>query len=216
MGIPFGYEPAIGSLQFRIAAICHIYFTDLAFVMLDELAHIPLSCDLYISTDSDEKRRFLERVFSTWQRGIVEVRLVENRGRDIAPKLVTFRDVYSKYDLLIFTHSKKWLPWKKFLTYNLLGSAEIVGSIIDSFARLPSLGMVIPQHYEPIREGGWLNWGGNFRLARRLARQMSINLYPRGVLDFPSGSMFWARPAALAPLLALNLTIKDFPIEKDK
>jgi lipopolysaccharide biosynthesis protein len=32
-------------------------------------------------------------------------------------------------------------------------------------------------------------------------------------LDFPSGSMFWARPDALRPILDLGLTLDEFPEE---
>jgi lipopolysaccharide biosynthesis protein len=31
--------------------------------------------------------------------------------------------------------------------------------------------------------------------------------------DFPNGTMFWARPAALEPLFALNLAADDYPAE---
>jgi len=219
IGVPFGYEPTISSRPFRIAGVCHIFFTDLASEMLEELTHIPFMCDLYISTDSDAKRHYLQQVFSGWKQGSVEIRLVENRGRDIAPKLVTFRDVYANYDLLIFTHSKKshiddeGLGWRKFIVNNLLGSPRIVASIVDAFVRMPSLGMIVSQHYEPIRAGGWLDWQDNYRLARQLALRMGINLHLFGVVDFPSGSMFWTRPAALMPLLNLNLATKDFPTE---
>ena len=97
--------------------------------------------------------------------------------------------------------------------HDLFGSAEIVNSIVELFVRLQSLGMIIPQHYEPIRDHGWVDWGGNFRLARRLARRMGITLDPRGLVDFPSGSMFWARPEALSPLLSLDLSTEDFAKE---
>jgi len=218
VGVPFRYQ-LDDSTSLRIAGICHIYFTDLASEMLEEFKLIPYKCDLYISTDSDEKRSSIERVFSNWEKGSVEIRLVENRGRDIAPKIVSFTDIYSEYDLLIFTHSKKsnsmfGPEWRKFLANNLFGSPQIVKSVVEVFDRFPSVGMVISQHYAPIREGRWLDWGNNYWHAKRLARQMGIKIRLFDVLDFPSGSMFWARPDALTPLLALGLCSGDFPVEK--
>jgi len=42
---------------------------------------------------------------------------------------------------------------------------------------------------------------------------MNIDLSPDNILDITSGSMFWVRPAALKPLLDLNLSIDHFPAE---
>jgi lipopolysaccharide biosynthesis protein len=142
-----------------------------------------------------------------------------NRGRDIAPKVVGFADRYD-YDLVLHLHSKvsdhaRFLaPWRGFLFENLAGSPSIVSSIFDAFDRLPDLGIVASQHYENIRR--WIGWNGNFDQAQVLAKRMGMTLSPTRALDFPSGSMFWARPAALRPLLDLNLSFEDFPDESSQ
>ena len=43
---------------------------------------------------------------------------------------------------------------------------------------------------------------------------MGFDIDPGAALDFPSGSMFWARSAALRPLLDLQLATEDFDEEK--
>jgi hypothetical protein len=58
-----------------------------------------------------------------------------------------------------------------------------------------------------------MGWGPNFAISRELAAWLDLDLTPDSPLDFPAGSMFWARSAALAPLLDAGLTLADFPAE---
>ena len=214
--IPFGFLPL--PVTQTIAAICHIYHVPVAQELRFYLGNLPRPADIYISTDTEQKRTALQAVFAGWEGGEVEIRITPNRGRDIAPKLVGIADVHARYDLVLHLHAKMSThadflsPWRAYLYETLLGTPEIARSIIDAFARLPDLGMVAPQHYEAIRR--WIGWQGNFEAARSLATRMGIPLSPRRALDFPSGSMFWARPAALQPLFDLKLAFEDFPEEK--
>jgi lipopolysaccharide biosynthesis protein len=187
--------------------------------MLSALGEINVSADVYISTDTQEKVDIIRRVFSRWKKGSVTVRVVQNRGRDIAPKLVTFADIYARYELVLLLHSKKSSHynfgerWRDYLVQSLVGSPAIVNSIVTIFDTCPSVGMVIPQHYHELRAVCRLDWGWNFREARRLASRMDIDISENGYVDMPSGSMFWARPQALKPLLDLHLRFEDFPAE---
>ena len=214
--LPFDFPPLAAPAP-RVAVICHLFHPDIALEVRGYLRNLPIPADLFLSTDTERKAAGIRPAFADWTGGNLDIRVTPNRGRDIAPKLVGFADVYAKYDLVLHLHSKKsehasfLAPWRGFLFENLLGSQEVVSSIFDAFARLPKLGMVAPQHYESIRR--WLGWNGNFDVAQDLARRMGIELSPTRALDFPSGSMFWARPAALKPLLDLNLSFDDFPAE---
>ena len=215
VALPFGFAP-LSTAPVRLAVICHLFHTEVAPEVLFYLRNLP-AADVFVSTDSAAKCQALQRLFAGWDRGAVEVRLTPNRGRDIAPKLIGFAAEHERYDMVLHLHSKMsthvpfLTPWRSYLFETLLGSPEIVRSILDAFARLPDLGMVAPQHYEAIRP--WLGWNGNFREASALSARMGIALSPRAALDFPSGSMFWARPAALKPLLDLGLAFEDFPDE---
>ena len=90
--VPFLYAPEISSIP-RLAVICHMYYED----MIDEFKHylsvIPFAYDLYISTDTEEKKQLLLLSLKNWQKGNSEIRIVPNRGRDIAPKLICFKDI---------------------------------------------------------------------------------------------------------------------------
>ena len=217
LAIPFGFPPLQAPPPPRVAVICHLYYPEVGREVRHYLQNLPVPANLFLATDTAEKAEVIRAAFADWEGGRVEVRVVPNRGRDIAPKLVGFADAHADYDLVLHLHSKKsdhahfLAPWRGFLFENLLGSKAAVASILDAFARLPQLGMVAPQHYEAVRR--WLGWNGNYDLAQGLARRMGLPLSPVRALDFPSGSMFWARPAALKPLLDLNLSFDDFPTE---
>ena len=217
MAVPFNYPISTQAGKPTIAIVCHLFYADLVSWLLEVAQESGLLADLYISTDTAEKKDAIDKVLSQWSRGSVDVRVVENRGRDIAPKLLTFADIYDRYDLVLFLHSKKSKhydfgdSWRDFLVQCLAGSPAVATSILDIFRCCPEVGMVIPPHYHRLTDVTPIDWGSNFRRASWLARQMGFELSPDGYLELPSGSMFWARPAAFRPLLDLKLSIDDFP-----
>jgi lipopolysaccharide biosynthesis protein len=195
----------------NIAVIGHMYHPDLYAEIMDTLRRIPYWIDVYFAVPSNGCRRLLTDLcsdISTIKSVAIEV--VPNRGRDIATKFVTFRDVYRGYDYVLLVHTKASIPeWRQWMLSSLAGTPQTVSTIIHAFERNPRLGVVAGEHYEPITP--WVHWSGNAKYAKPLADRMGITL-PRHV-DFPSGSMFWARPAALQPILDLNLTYDDLPPE---
>jgi len=218
--VPFGSTEAPDLVNERVAAIVHLHYEELAGEFRSYLTNVPVDLDVYISTTDSFRASVIEKAFSGWSKGKVEVRLVPNRGRDIAPKLVSFSDVYERYSYVVHLHGKRSKHadvlslWRSFLLENLLGTPEVVASVLDLFEKNPKIGMIASQHFEPMRH--WVNWGGNFENAEELAAKMGFLLNERDPLDFPSGSMFWARTAALKPLLDLHLKADDFDIETNQ
>lgn len=213
--VPFREPPALAPL--RIAVVIHLFNVEMTEQFLRLVNASGMAADLLVTTDTPDKKAIIEREMRTYATGTVTVRLVANRGRDVLPKLSAFITEYKQYDLLLFLHSKKsthleeGADWASFLFTNLLGSSAHVRSIVAIFAANPGIGIIFPQHFERIRQ--YLIWNSNFPAARRLARRMGFRLHPRAPLDFISGSMFWARPAAIAPLIRLGLTAGNFPEE---
>lgn len=218
LAVPFNYSTAELAEAPRLAVICHIFHEEVTVEIQSYLRNIPFAADVFISTDTKAKQAVIERHFAEWSHGAVEVRVTENRGRDIAPKLVGFRDVYDRYEYVLHLHSKQSThasvlgTWRGYLLENMLGSPEIVRSVFEAFTRYPKLGIVASQHFEPVRH--WINWGGNLDLANGLLKTFGTKVTLDQAIDFPSGSMFWARSAALKPLLDLNLAFEDFPPER--
>ena len=91
---------------------------------------------------------------SLWWRE-VHIRAFANIGRDMAPFVVEFKDIYHNYDLVCWVHSKKTPystfslgdEWRKYLLDNILGSTEMVDKIINDFETTPDLGLVFSDHF---------------------------------------------------------------------
>jgi lipopolysaccharide biosynthesis protein len=92
---------------------------------------------------------------------------------------------------------------REFLWENLVGGLfPMLDLAIASLATHSEIGLLMAE--DPHLPG----WQGTRPLAEKLAAQMGLTLFG-DFLDFPSGGMFWARPAALRPFLALNLDDRD-------
>lgn len=206
-----------GAVPPRIGVFCHIFYPDLAAEILAHLSNIPGSVDVLISTDAAAKAAAISGVFGAWRKGVVEVAVVPNRGRDIGPRLTYFRDHHRRYDLVLYLHTKRGQnvvdgdAWRQYLYLNLVGSVAVVETILAAFAQEKRLGVVFPPHWGPVAP--FIDWGGNVEHGTMLARRMGLPGLDGVKAEFPSGSMFWARAAALEPLLGLKLEIDAFEPE---
>ena len=215
--LPFRIAGGIAPPRWRIAVLLHAFHVDQAAEFRHRLAAIPGAFDLYVSTDTEAKAQLLREAFAGGPAARLEVRVMPNRGRDIAPKLLGFADVHRDHDLVLHLHTKAsshnatLAAWRDWLLDSLLGSQPAVASILEAFARLPQLGIVAPRNFPFTRPH--MGWGPNFAISRELAARLDLDLTPDSPLDFPAGSMFWARSAALVPLLDAGLTLADFPAE---
>jgi hypothetical protein len=202
--------PAIKAL----GVFLHLYYDDLAPAFAMRLRHIQTAFSLYISTDTEAKAARIRDVLPD-----AEIRVLANRGRDIWPKLYGFNDVYARHEIVLHLHGKKsphWDrldDWLKHILDCLTGSAEEVNRILSFFANIPKLGMVVPVPFRNVL--GAAHWGANRDIARELAFRMALRdpLPSQKELRFPVGSMFWARTAAIEPLLKLPLRLGHFPPE---
>ncbi|ESR25654.1 hypothetical protein N177_1487 [Lutibaculum baratangense AMV1] len=201
----------------RIGVFAHIFYTDLAEEIVPAANNVPGNCTLFISTDTMGKLQEIQATCEAISRHPFEIRLHPNRGRDIAPMVVGFRDRLREVDFGVHVHTKKsrhyaqeFEAWRRYLIAGNLGSEATVRNILGLLSR-EKAGAYAPDHYEPIRK--LIQWGGDFRLLSGLIDLLGEELTREHVLDFPSGSMFWFRGEALAPLLDLNLTLDHFDPE---
>lgn len=215
--VPFEFHHESHVSSQRIAVIVHCYYPNLMQELLSYIVLIPFPYQLYVSTDTQQKREELISLIHQYRIPVFEVRLAPNRGRDIAPKYITFRDVYNSCDYFLHLHSKKSPHigplgdgWRRQLLQALIGSPEIIRSNLRILAD-ERVGLVFPPPlYDEFPD---LRWGINFDISSVVAQKLKIDIDPGYCLDYPAGSMFWGKSKIVKPLLDLNLQVEDFPIE---
>jgi O-antigen biosynthesis protein len=203
--------------KLRLAVILHIYYTDLVNEFSRYLENIEQPFDLVITTDTVSKQIYLRDHPICRLAVNTKIMLVANRGRDIAPKIAVLSKEFNHYEIVLFLHSKRsphgqYLSgWRRYLLEQLLGTKASTSSIISLFEQFPHLGMVAPKNFDRLWES--IQWSGNFESSKALALRFGVKELQKDCIDFPSGSMFWARPKALEPILSLKLDASDFEAE---
>lgn len=209
------------SRKLHIAIHAHIFYPELCADFLLHLAPNQTPCDLLISTNDSAKAERIRQQLHGYARGSVTIRVVPNRGRDLAPLLTEFATELDRYDVIGHIHSKrsKWVDgmpadikwgdrWREFLWQNLLGGLHpMMDRIVAAFEHHDSLGLVFPSDPHLGR------WDDNRECAAHLAPQMGWTDALPEHFDFPLGNMFWVRRAALQPFLNLRLTWDQYPAE---
>lgn len=204
-----------------IAVMAHVYYEDLFSQIADSLNNIPWQYSLYVSVTSKEARDVvLERIREMPRISQFDVRVVPNRGRDIAPMLVEFREELLRHQYILHVHTKKSIysgrerqEWRNYLINGLLGSERRIRHVFNVFLKNSSVGIVYPDTFEgvPYWAHSWLK---NRGIALSLASRLGVDINHRSYVDAPMGSMFWARVDALKPLFDLKLRYVDFPEEQ--
>ena len=219
-------RPVFGPLQAPLASGArvlvhgHFFYPELAYDLFGRFGMNATVCDVVLTTDTDEKAAMLRRA-GRFHAGAVQVIVTPNRGRNFGPLLEVLQHpefgVDGGYELFGHVHGKRSTAvagdlgerWREFLWDNLIGmvDAPMVDTVAQAFAARPGLGLVWAE--EPHLVG----WNENRAWAERLAPRLGIEGALPAYFDFPLGAMFWARPAALRPLVALGLGQDDWPEE---
>ncbi|MHB1530763.1 rhamnan synthesis F family protein [Acidithiobacillus sp.] len=208
-----------------VAVILHLFYPDLWPEFRSRLLSMGADWDLYISLAEGKTDicAAIQRDFPQAQ-----IYVYPNRGRDIAPRIGLLEHAKDHgHEILLFLHGKKsphlrdaknitidFLAhgdgdrWRNELLDGLLTSPVQAGEILSRFAKNPKLGMIGPA-------GFWLPFAEDANRSRvtTLGQRMDTTFDPFRRGGYFAGSMFWCRPAALAPLLMLELRGEDFEKE---
>lgn len=206
----------------HIAIHVHLYYLDMLEEMMSWLSRMPFAYDALLTITRPEAAREVEQ--EVLRRGgsnlrKLQVHVVPNRGRDIAAFLHVLGPVYRQYDYIAHVHTKKSLysggektGWRNYLLQSLFGDEMHIRRIFALFEKHPEIGLVYPETAKEMPY--WCHsWLANQRTAADLFGRLGIGFDTSFYIDYPVGSMFWARSHALAPLLELGLKFEDFPNE---
>lgn len=195
----------------RIALVAHVFYPDIWLEIVEAWSALPAGSRLVVTT-TDEKAAEIRRL--TQGQPLMEVHQFENRGRDLGPFIALLNSgAFDRFDAILKLHTKKspHLAYgdlrRKLLFTSLAGTKSNVLRILSHFSD-QRVGLV---GFAPLfRTARWA-WMGNRETIERLCRRMHPNGEPS--MGFFEGSMFWVRPAALAPLRSASLKPEEFESE---
>ena len=198
----------------RPCAVIHVWYPELLDELVAALRASGIDWRVVITTAVEREQQVRQRMAVLGLDADIEV--FENRGRDILPFLhvanrlldagaTTVLKLHGKRS----THRRDGETWRRELLDRLL-APERARRIVAAFRDDQTLGLVHAEgHLQPLD----YFWGANRANVDYLARRLGIPA-PRVEHDsFIAGSMFWLRPAALAPLLDAHLDEADFEAE---
>ena len=226
--LPSNYSLLKDNDSKKIGLFFHIYFEDLIEECFNYASNVPEYVDIFITTDKESKKIKIENKFSELKNK-VDIKIIENRGRDVSAFLVPNREEILKYDIACFAHDKKTkqlhpeLKGEEFkykCLENILGNKNFVNNIINLFVKNPRLGLLsppAPNHAEFYGNLG-REWGENYDITVEFLKDLKIEInVDKGKAPIaPYGTMFWFRPKAMKKLLEKTWKYEDFPKEPNK
>ncbi|WP_448724880.1 glycoside hydrolase family 99-like domain-containing protein [Pseudomonas farris] len=220
--VPYNLNPYLHEMPIitpkNIAVHLHFFYEDMGDICVGYLNNIPEKFDLFVSVapekNIDEVSAFFsERLINVNQ---VVVEHTQNRGRDIAPFIVQFGQRLSEYDYIGHFHTKKsphrkdLNGWFSALMDTLCGDPKKVAQI---FKLLEGDGKLVYSSGNQVVPGD-NGWSDNKEIAKAiLDRYTGFNISDFPYVEFPQGTMFWAKSESIRDYLTLPLKFEDFQKE---
>lgn len=213
---PFDFE---SSFKGKFAIHLHLYYVDLAQEFNEYFKNLPSGYDLYITTVGDKDTLSIKELFKDSGASNIEVIVVENIGRDVAPMIFDLKNsiLGGKYDVIGHFHSKKSVDvanslgdrWRKYLLDNLVGDENVSNSVLSLFED-QQIGLVFAE------DRHFMDMGDNKPYLDELCDILGLPKVNESPL-FPLGNMFWARVDAIKDIFDLNKqqVIQEEPLPYD-
>jgi len=206
----------------KIAIHLHLYYEDLLEELVKYFVNMPFSFDLYVTTKIESNiKNVEERTLKILANSKLESLCIEplsNKGRDILALCKILERRYNNYKYICHVHSKKSLftgytqdEWRTYLFDSLFKSPELILTIFGLFDE-DKIGLVYPTTF--LKMPYWAHsWLSNRKSATELGLRLGIAFDLSKYVDYPVGSMFWAKTDAIKPLFKANFQESDFPPE---
>lgn len=205
--------------QQKVAIVLHIFYPDFVAKFAESLDRFPMKVDVFVTAATSKIASDANITFSKLDKvSKVKTAVCENRGRNFGPFLVHFSKDLLSYDLMCHLHSKKSLysgreqtQWFDYQNQYLLKDKHVTSSVLRLFDERRELGIYYPTSFWMMP--AWVNhWTCNKPFAKEFVEEWGIDINDN-FINYPVGGMFWARPAALKPLLDKIYQYDDFPAE---
>jgi Rhamnan synthesis protein F len=203
--------------EIRAALHMHLYYPEQAEKLVGSFSKGHHKPDLFVSVTSGNGRMMAKKLLQKYGVKYQGLEVFTNRGRDLGPFLTGFRDELLKYEIVGHFHIKgsKHAPpdfvkrWNGFLFGNLVGRrGQMMDVILEKMASDSGIGIVYPD--DPLIWG----WFENYSMGKELLEKLGLVVPKESTFfNYPAGSMFWARTAALKPLFDLGIRWEDYPEE---
>ena len=195
-----------------VLAHIHLYYTELMEEIIEKTNNIPVPFDLYITTNTEEKKNIIENYTKINSKAHkYEILITKNKGRDIMPFIIQLKDKWKKYKYLCHLHTKKhgYLggdEWRDYLYENLLGNKTIISKILSDFENNKKLGLIYPEcFYKHLSYIFYVHKNHRKFLNHILELLFKKAYNNKGVIEFPVGNMFWARTDAIRQIFDMKL-----------
>lgn len=207
----------------KAAVHLHVFYVDLLEEFLTVFKQFHFSYDLFITTDSDDKKAEIEEILSANSQE-AQVFVTGNIGRDVLPML-KLKNYLSTYDFVGHFHTKKskeadfWAgqSWREELIDMLVKPAD---NILAQLQQNPKIGLVIADMPTFFRYNKIVDAWNEHLIAPEMntlwqkmgmTKKIDFNAFHTFVMSY--GTFVWFRYDALKPLFDLNLTDDDVPEE---
>lgn len=204
-----------------IAFTFHIFYEEYVEKLISGIRKLEIRNKfiILVTTPSIQVKRAIESQLGA-DFPMVEVTLVQNRGRNFGPMLVEYHERLQEFDLVVHLHSKKSLhlnsslaqAWADESWKLLFEEPKLLERCLAIMSSRSDLGILYSstRSFMPPKAFGW---GGAKDAAKAWFSSHPDISIPSGRFPFPAGGMFLARAKAIQPVLETPFSYEDFPIE---